>query len=681
MQRLRRWCLAFYLLGSGAFASGLDEAKIRPDTTTAAERLLARAGFLDLKKSYALIIGISEFDEFNDLPTSQDPIRIRDYLYDEAGFDHVHILTDEKVSKERLEELMVDDFRQLVGENDRFLFYWSGHGETLGDGPGSRGFLPIKDSRKGRYSSMVSMDDISDWDSYIDAHQVLYLMDSCFSGLVGAAPQSDLADITRAQLSGPSRHVITAGRGDEQTIAVDQLGGSVFTHALLKGLRGAADAENALGKDGLVSVGELKGYLGQEVTRLRTRFGWQNAITPQIRDMAGSDGAFFFPIPAAFPIQSDDDRDPPPEPIAEVQQALSDLGYDPGPVTGTMSVKSRAALIAFQRDTGLATTGQIDEATLNAIPFALAALVQPQGGDGPVMPEPELPNEDPRPIVEEVPDIRDVRVKPCQTCPELVRVDGGKMAYGPRPVDDPVPSITVDIAPFYISTTEVTIGQFKTYAEETGVAFVDSKTSDGPTCFAWQDGDKLRKSMMAFNENSGLPDKFPLSCVSREDAQGYIDWINEGVQGPKYRLPSEAEFELLLEANLVHRIKDAGLNAQIHSDADLVCAHGNFGDASSPFSWRNTACNDRHSDVAPAGSFPPDANGVHDLAGNLWEWVGDCWRSNLSLPLQTDGCKTGTLKGGSFDDPIKNATPETRQPVPVDRRQTNIGFRIARDVE
>ena len=187
--------------------------------------------------------------------------------------------------------------------------------------------------------------------------------------------------------------------------------------------------------------------------------------------------------------------------------------------------------------------------------------------------------------------------------------------------------------------------------------------------------------MMAFNEDSGLSDEFPLSCVSRLDAQGYIDWINEDILGPKHRLPSEAEFELLLEANLLHRSMPPHAFTPVLLDADLVCALGNFGDASSRFSWRNTACNDRHSDVAPVGSFPPDANGVHDLAGNLWEWVGDCWRSNLSLPLQTDGCKTGTLKGGSFDDPIKNATPETRQPVPVDRRQTNIGFRIARDLE
>ena len=155
------------------------------------------------------------------------------------------------------------------------------------------------------------------------------------------------------------------------------------------------------------------------------------------------------------------------------------------------------------------------------------------------------------------------------------------MAYGSRPVDDPNSSITVDVAPFFISTTEVTIGQFKAYAEETGVAFVDSKTSDGPTCFGWAAGDKLRKTMMAFNEDSGLSDEFPLSCVSRLDAQGYIDWINEDILGPKHRLPSEAEFELLLEANLLHRSMPPHAFTPVLLDADLVCALGNFDDASS----------------------------------------------------------------------------------------------------
>jgi formylglycine-generating enzyme required for sulfatase activity len=46
---------------------------------------------------------------------------------------------------------------------------------------------------------------------------------------------------------------------------------------------------------------------------------------------------------------------------------------------------------------------------------------------------------------------------------------------------------------------------------------------------------------------------------------------------------------------------------------------------------------------------------------------------------QSRGCKIGTVRGGSFDDPVKNAVPGVRQPVPAKQRQFNIGFRVSRD--
>lgn len=478
------------------------------------------------------------------------------------------------------------------------------------------------------------------------------------------------------------------------------MGGSVFTHALLNGLRGAADATNALGKDNLVSVGELKSYLGQEVTRLRTRFGWQRSITPQIRDLTGSDGAFFFPIPAAFTPDEDDTQPDPPasDGIAEIQQALIDLGYDTGGVTGVLNLRTQVALVLFQRDQGLEESGLADDLTRRAIIRALAGLSLPQGGDDtPMSSDDTLPDtvfadqglqqyrdlvQQAKPVGSPPPDNQQVvRIKPCPDCPTLIRVPGGTMAYGPRPVDDPIPSITEDVTPFFISLTEVTIGQFRAYAEDTGIAFVDSKTSEGPTCFDWQEGDKLRKTAQAFNQGSDLSTDHPVSCVSRRDATGYIDWLNEQTDGPRYRLPTEAEFELLLERQLTYRIQAEGFSRDLNNDADVVCALGNFGDATSQFSWRNTSCNDGNPGVALVAYYPPDANGLHDLAGNLWEWLADCWRGNVSLPRELDGCESGTIKGGSFDDPIKNAAPETRQPVPVNRRQTNIGFRVARDLD
>lgn len=713
--RIAAACLIWALSAHAGLPQGLDESHAAPARASAADRLLALAGFERIQKSYALVVGISQFDDFPDLPTAQDPLRVRDYLLDEAGFDHVHILTEDKVTKARLQELMLDELRPRVGPDDRFVLYWSGHGETLQQGSGTRGFLPLSHSRPGRYSTMVSMDDIAYWDSFLAAHQVLYLLDSCFSGLAGAAPQSDLADITRAQLSGPSRHVITAGRGDEQTIAIDALGGSVFTHALLKGLGGDADSANANGRDGLITVGELKTFIGQEVTRLRARYGWRQSITPQIRDLRGSDGAFFFPVAAAFTSQPA----PPGGEIAEVQQALADLGYDPGAVDGTMGLRTRAALILFQTAQGLEPTGEIDAETLAKLPYALAAQVRAQSGgetdaatsnssgeqapndDNPwskdvmasVVPrvrpavsvaEPAAPPESEPPLKiyrdgeqEALPGagfdllaVDLVTFQPCPGCPELVRVPAGKMAYGPRSVGHPIPPLTEELDAFFISRTEVTIGQYRDYLEQVrGVRRFEGLGSK--SCFAWDAYGKMKRTAQRFSNDWDGAETYPVSCVSRQDALDYVDWLNTDNPGPAYRLPTEAEVEYLL---------DLSPRNQWESGADL-CQVANFADVDSPFSWRNVACADAHAAAAPVGSFAPDAFGIFDLAGNLWEWVDDCWRGNLSLPKAAANCDTGTVKGGSFDDPLKNAVPETRQPVPSNRRQVNIGFRIARDAQ
>lgn len=72
-------------------------------------------------EAYALVIGISDYKDegFDDLTTEQDAIRIKDYLLNEINFDYVHLITEEKVTKDRIEELMVDElprsWAQVIG--------------------------------------------------------------------------------------------------------------------------------------------------------------------------------------------------------------------------------------------------------------------------------------------------------------------------------------------------------------------------------------------------------------------------------------------------------------------------------------------------------------------------------------------------------------------------------------
>lgn len=81
--------LAFSIIGV-ARAEGFDRVYEKPAGRQSwGELLAAYSGHPGYARSYALVVGISEFADFRDLPTAQDAIRVKDFLIDEAGFDRV----------------------------------------------------------------------------------------------------------------------------------------------------------------------------------------------------------------------------------------------------------------------------------------------------------------------------------------------------------------------------------------------------------------------------------------------------------------------------------------------------------------------------------------------------------------------------------------------------------------
>ena len=283
-------CMVFLLCFVSLFcqAEGIDEIFEKQDYVN---RLLPNS-----PKNFALVVGISQYDHFSDLPTQEDPIKIKNYLLQQANFDYVHVLTEEKVTQNRVKELMEDVFPKTIGAQDRFVFYWSGHGETRENRTaGHKGYLPLKKTRPAKdFSTKISMRDIREWDDMIQAHQVLYLLDSCFSGLAGVSPQSHPKNRKLSEFNQPGRHLISAGNSKEQTIAIDRLGGSIFTAALLEGLNGAADQGEFA--DGYITTSELTVYVKNRVKALNQQSGWSKSISPQLREMDSgvSLGEFYF---------------------------------------------------------------------------------------------------------------------------------------------------------------------------------------------------------------------------------------------------------------------------------------------------------------------------------------------------------------------------------------------------
>jgi len=157
----------------------------------------------------------------------------------------------------------------------------------------------------------------------------------------------------------------------------------------------------------------------------------------------------------------------------------------------------------------------------------------------------------------------------------------------------------------------------------------------------------------------------PVINVSWEDAQAYVAWLSKKA-GKPYRLLSEAEWEYAARAGTITRYPwgDApGTN------------RANFIGSGSKWSGKQTS---------PVGSFDANPFGVHDMIGNVWEWVQDCWNDSYrSAPgdgraWESGVCDRRVVRGGSWDDDPEFARAAFRFRFGPRNRYILVGFRVAR---
>ncbi|WP_289034363.1 caspase family protein [uncultured Roseibium sp.] len=246
-------------------------------------------------KTFALVIGVSKYDHLEDLPTGEDPWEVADFLVQEAGYDHVHVLTDDAVTEDRVRKVLQSEFQKKMRRNDRLLIYWSGHGVTKVNRIGQEvGFLAVGSSNPDEIGSVIKMNDLVEWAEFIPADQVLIILDSCFSGLVGRVSMGETERLLE-EIAQPSFEILTAGSANQITFAAHSLGGGAFTRALLEGLRGAADAAaGKFPKDGIVSTTELILYARKRVAEYAEDGNWDRRIRPARRFLPPSLGEYFF---------------------------------------------------------------------------------------------------------------------------------------------------------------------------------------------------------------------------------------------------------------------------------------------------------------------------------------------------------------------------------------------------
>ena len=227
-------------------------------------------------------------------------------------------------------------------------------------------------------------------------------------------------------------------------------------------------------------------------------------------------------------------------------------------------------------------------------------------------------------------------IKDCAECPELVVVPAGQFLMGSPPGepdrdDDEGPQHTVTIArPLAAGKYEVTSDEWDACVAGGGCA---RAADDG-----WGRGRR------------------PVIRVSYEQAIGYTEWLSKKT-GKPYRLLSEAEWEYAARAgSQAARFWGAM--------ADRACEFENGADAAlerqKPEGWKDEwglhACDDGQARTAPVGAFKPNAFGLHDMLGNLSEWVEDCYNKSYE-GAPTDGrawtmadCPRRVLRGGNWSN-------------------------------
>ena len=251
----------------------------------------------------------------------------------------------------------------------------------------------------------------------------------------------------------------------------------------------------------------------------------------------------------------------------------------------------------------------------------------------------------------------------CRSCPEMVVIPAGTFRMGCTSgsddcYDDELPVREVRVASFALSKHEVTRGQFR--------AFVSATGHNARSCIpegSWRDLD-------------WQDDDHPVVCVNWNDAQAYVRWLRRET-GERYRLPSESEWEYAARAGTT--------TPWYWGDrAEDRCEHANGRDS-------NDGCDDGWERTARVGSFRANGFGLHDMAGNVSEWLEDCWHDHYYSAPRDGSARTRAgacderntprvVRGGAWRFPsgFRSASRGRWQDY---IKGDDIGFRVARAPE
>jgi formylglycine-generating enzyme required for sulfatase activity len=275
----------------------------------------------------------------------------------------------------------------------------------------------------------------------------------------------------------------------------------------------------------------------------------------------------------------------------------------------------------------------------------------------------------------ELPDFAVFKDLDAAWCPQMVIIPAGQFLMG-SPPDEPErwnsegPQHPVAISyRFAIGRYAVTVAEYGNFVEAT------CKSHQGGI-YNW-DGKEWKQFADKSWCSPGFPqtDLHPVSGVSWRDAQEYVEWLSRETRQP-YRLPSEAEWEYACRA---------GTRTAFSCGQTITTGHANY---DGRYTYAGGPKGKDRQQTVPVGSLPPNAWGLHEMHGNVWEWLEDTWHENYS-GAPADGTawtdreepnidRDRVVRGGCWFTYPSYCRSAVRGRFLPGIRSNNIGFRIAR---
>ena len=274
-------------------------------------------------------------------------------------------------------------------------------------------------------------------------------------------------------------------------------------------------------------------------------------------------------------------------------------------------------------------------------------------------------------------------LRDCPDCPEMIVMPGGTFTMGSPSgelarYDVEGPQHDVRVAPFALGKYEVTRGEWGAFVRESG--YQQPETCDDEFERDWR--------------RAGFPqtDRHPVVCVSWKDAHAYVEWLSRKT-AKTYRLPSEAEWEYAARAGskIAYYWGDDPRQGCRYENGFDVTSQRTLKPRPADFATQAFNCDDGFVHTAPVGSFAANPFGLHDMLGNVAEWVEDCWHSNYSgaptdAAAWTSGgdCGRRVIRGGSWDGAPRSLRVAVRREDSVAfgrDRHSVMGFRLARSLD